>query len=401
MSRIDDLHEHLARLNRIGIALSSERDLRGLLRRILEEARLFTGAEAGTLYTVEGRTLRFVVSQNEVLPGRGGSDDSSVWFEDRRLPLSPDSMAGYVGLTGEVINLEDAYHIPAGRSYRFNAEFDRSVGYRSRSMLLVPMQEPGGRTMGVLQLINARGVDGGVVPFDPRFEELVRSLASQAAVAIRNVRLTEELKRAYHETILRLAVAVEFRDDDTAEHIRRMAEYAVLIAKELGRDAEEVDLLRYAAPMHDVGKVGVPDAILCKPGRLTADEFDQMKRHTLIGAQILGDSEAPVLRVSAQIARSHHEKFDGTGYPDGLSGQQIPLMGRITALADVFDALSSERCYKPAFPMDRCLAIVREQRGRQFDPEVVDAFLRRTGEVGGIRAGRASGLPGLGSVMTV
>ena len=396
MSRTQNLEQHLARLNEIGIALSSERDLKSLLEKILQEAREFTRAEGGTLYSVEGDVLRFRVSQNDVLTRRAGGAGTSVWFADKRLPLTRDSMAGYVGVTGEVINLADAYDIAPDKPYRFNPEFDRQSNYRTRSMLMVPMPEPNGRIIGVLQLINARGSDGSIVAFDQRYEGLVKSLASQAAVAVRNVRLTEELKKAYFETILRLAVAVEFRDDDTADHIRRMARYSVVIAEELGYEAERIELLRYAAPMHDVGKVGISDAILLNPRRLSPAEYEDMQRHTLIGAEILGGSDSPVLATSAEIALTHHEKYDGTGYPRGLAGDDIPGDGRVVALADVFDALSSKRCYKPAYPMERCLEIIREERGGHFDPDVVDAFLRRIDDIPRIQASSLSLLPGEG-----
>ncbi len=395
MSRMENLEQHLAQLNAIGIALSCERDLKSLLEKILTEARSFTRAEAGTLYLAEEDALRFVVSQNDVLSNSAGGDSASVWFDGEQLPLSKQSMAGYVGLTGEVLNLEDAYRIPPAAPYRFNPDFDRQNDYRTQSMMLVPMRAADERIVGVLQLINARGNGGDVIAFDSRYEDLVMSLASQAAVAVCNVRLTEELKRAYLDTILRLAVAVEYRDDDTAEHIRRMANYSVLIADELGFPPERLEMLHYAAPMHDIGKVSIPDAILLKTGGLTDAEYDEMKRHTEIGAQILAGSQSPVVQMSAEVALTHHEKFDGTGYPGGLSGQRIPLEGRVVALADVFDALSSVRCYKPAFPLEKCVDIIRNERGRHFDPLVVDAFLRRLDDVPKIRENRLPQVPGL------
>ncbi|HUU85241.1 MAG TPA: HD domain-containing phosphohydrolase [Phycisphaerae bacterium] len=384
MSQIENLHEHLARLNEIGIALSGERNLKTLLSKILQEARAFTGAEGGSLYILERNALRFAVMQNERLSGRDGRPGGSELFEDEWLALSKDSMAGYVGLTGEVINLEDVYRIPEERPYRFNPEFDRKNDYRSQSMLLVPMKEQDGRIGGVLQLINARAAEGGVIAFHPRFESLVMSLASQAAVAIRNVRLTEELKKAYFDTILRLSMAVEYKDEDTANHIRRIAEYSVLVARRMGFDAEWVEMLEYAAPMHDIGKIGIPDAVLQKPGKLTSEEFEEMKQHTLIGARLLGGSEVPVLQMSAAIALTHHERRDGSGYPRGLRKDQIPTEGQIVALADVFDALSSPRCYKRAYAIEQCLEIIETER-HKFHPDVVSIFLDRMDDVLRIR----------------
>lgn len=381
MGRVDYFREALARLNRIGIALTGERDLKRLLALILQEARHFTGAEAGSLYVMESRGLRFAVSQNDALASRGGRQDWASAYQDQLLPLTTGSMAGYVALTGNIINLDDAYQVPDTCAYRFNPEFDLQNQYCTRSMLVVPMREPRGNIIGVLQLINAKDAKGDIIPFDPSLEDLVMSLASQAAVALRNVRLTEQLKDAYFDTIFRLSVAAEFKDESTADHLHRMAHYSAMTAEALGFDLERVEMVRYAAPMHDIGKIGIADLILRKTGKLTEAEYERMMEHTIIGHRILAGSDAPILQLSATIALTHHEKYDGSGYPQGLRGEQIPLEGRIVALADVFDAVASSRCYKPALPLDDCLRIVRQERGRHFDPQVVDAFLGRLDEV--------------------
>ena len=185
---------------------------------------------------------------------------------------------------------------------------------------------------------------------------------------------TRELEDAQLETMDRLAVAAEYRDDDTGEHAARVGEMAARIARRLGMDEDEIAQLRRAAPLHDVGKIGVSDTILLKPGRLTPDEFDAMKKHTSIGAQILSGSTAVCLQMAEVIARTHHERWDGRGYV-GLSGDDIPLYGRIVAVADVFDALTSERPYKSAWTTPDALAEIRAQSGSQFDPAVVEAFL--------------------------
>src|SRR5262249_13583405 len=157
--------------------------------------------------------------------------------------------------------------------------------------------------------------------------------------------------------------------------------YSALIAKSMGRDSEYVEVMRLASPMHDVGKIGIPDAILLKPGKLTEAEFEHMKKHTEIGARILGGSDVPLLKMSEMIALTHHEKWDGSGYPRGLHDTEIPIEGRIVALADVFDALTSRRCYKPAFTVDKALELIREGKGKHFDPQVVDAFQSALAEV--------------------
>ena len=202
-----------------------------------------------------------------------------------------------------------------------------------------------------------------------------RLLADRAALLAEEVKAaTETIVQRERETIFRLSKAAEYRDPETGSHILRMANYSRLIAEALGLDAEECQLLFEAAPMHDVGKVAIPDLILLKPGKLTAEEFELMKRHAQIGHEILRDSSSPKLQAAAIIALSHHERFDGSGYPGGVAGEAIPLHGRIVATADVFDALTSERPYKRAWDLDQAAAYLREQAGSHFDPRCIDAF---------------------------
>lgn len=199
------------------------------------------------------------------------------------------------------------------------------------------------------------------------------------------LKATDEIVRRERETILRLSKAAEFRDPETGDHIQRMAHYAWMIAVRLGLPLEQQQLILEAAPMHDVGKVGIPDHILLKPGRLDEAEFAIMKQHPVMGHQILADSGSPLLQMAAVIALSHHERFDGTGYPLGLKGEAIPLVGRIVAVADVFDALSSARPYKAAWDLGRVLEFMRAQRGLHFDPRCVDVFLDCMDEVQAVR----------------
>ena len=210
----------------------------------------------------------------------------------------------------------------------------------------------------------------------PQELELLQALADSTAVALENVRVYEQLEAARLETLHRLALAAEFRDDDTYEHTERVARTAAVLAERLGLDAREVELIRQAAPLHDIGKLAIPDQLLLKPARLTPEEFEQIKTHAEAGAAILSGSTSEVLRRAQEIASSHHEWWDGSGYPAGLGGNAIPLSGRIVALADVFDALTHERPYKQAWPLDRALAEVRRLDGTQFDPAIVAAFER-------------------------
>jgi response regulator RpfG family c-di-GMP phosphodiesterase len=188
---------------------------------------------------------------------------------------------------------------------------------------------------------------------------------------------TEEIVARELEMIMRLSRAAEFRDPETGAHIQRMSNYSRLIAEQLGLSGEEQDVILKASPMHDIGKIAIPDHILLKPGKLTDVEFEAMKRHAEYGYEILKNSRAPLLDKAAIIARSHHEKFDGSGYPFGLKGDDIPLHGRIVAVADVFDALTTERPYKKPWEIDRALDFLRHNSSSHFDPSCVDAFLAR------------------------
>jgi len=204
------------------------------------------------------------------------------------------------------------------------------------------------------------------------------SLANRAAELAAEVRkATSEILDRERDTILRLSKAAEFRDPETGAHIVRMAHYSRLVCEELSDDPDFIASVFEAAPMHDVGKLGTPDHILLKPGKLTPEEFEIMKQHAEIGWVILKDGASPILRMAAEIARSHHEKFDGSGYPQGLEGDAIPLSGRIVAVADVFDALTSARPYKPAWEIPRAVEYMRQNRGSHFDPACVDAFFSR------------------------
>ena len=183
-----------------------------------------------------------------------------------------------------------------------------------------------------------------------------------------------ETYEAHVETIERLAVAAEYKDEDTANHISRMSQYAHIVAVELKLPPKQCEIILHSSPMHDVGKLGIPDGILLKPGKLDAAEWEVMKTHATIGGRILAGSSSALLQIGEVIALTHHEKWDGSGYPNGLSGEGIPIEGRITAIADVFDALTSQRPYKDAFPVEKSLSIVEEGRGSHFDPVIHDAF---------------------------
>ncbi len=193
-------------------------------------------------------------------------------------------------------------------------------------------------------------------------------LESKFAEAVMDVRRRE------HETLMRLAKAGEYRDEETGNHIIRMAKYSRLIANGLGLSADECEVIEYAAPMHDIGKIGISDTILLKPGRLTPDEIKLMRQHTVFGYEILRDSPSKYLQTGALVALGHHERFDGTGYPSGLAREAIPLAARVVAVADVFDALTSERPYKNAWSIQDALNYLAAEKGKHFDPDCIEAF---------------------------
>jgi HD-GYP domain-containing protein (c-di-GMP phosphodiesterase class II) len=507
----------LEELNRIGIALSETRDVEQLLDLILRKTREITGADAGSLYLVEkGRTsadagkqapgLRFKLTQN---------DSVQFAFSEHTLPLTEDSMAGYCALHGEVVELADAYRIPKSRPFHLNTSFDKQGGYRTRSLITLPMKNGKGVVLGVLQLINckrnakARLTDAGAVrrwvhPFPERAVRLGLSLASQAAVAYENSRLYQDIENLFDGFVNAAVKAIEQRDPTTSGHSQRVCDMTVALADAVDREPrgpyadlrfsrEQIKELRYAALLHDFGKVGVREEVLVKAKKLyplqfvrVLDRFDYIRRD--IEARIaqqkveallslsrkqaaerlrlldeesrrrLGELErfaefiaraneptllptgdfevlneiaqktyrdprgterpylsseevrflsiprgsldpeerrqielhvvnsfnflaqipwTPEYRGIPAIARAHHEKLNGKGYPLGLNSQQIPVQAKMMTICDIFDALSaSDRPYKRAVPTDRALDILKLcVRDEEIDPELFRVFL--------------------------
>jgi HD-GYP domain-containing protein (c-di-GMP phosphodiesterase class II) len=314
--------------------------------------------------------LRLAVAQND----RIAEKVIQGTLLNREFAIDSSSLIGYVAGTAQLMNIPNTFMLPAGAPFRINREADNVTSYRARSILAIPLSFQTSKVIGAIELINRIGPDGHVEPFPDSQCSGLQSLAAMAAVTIYNAMLREELKRAQLETIMRLSVAAEFRDNETAAHLRRLSHTSAVIAQAMGLPPRQVDLIRFASPMHDVGKIGISDSILCKPGRLTEEERKAVQAHPAIGTEILGDPMNDMVDAARAVAMTHHEKWDGTGYPDHLKGEEIPLIGRITGLADVFDALVSKRCYKDAMPVGQALDIVRGEEGKHFDPAVVKAF---------------------------
>nr|WP_166242540.1 HD domain-containing phosphohydrolase [Paenibacillus turpanensis] len=317
------------------------------------------------------------------------SDRCSVWLIDPatdelyttvahgvegiRIPKNA-GLVGHAVQTGMPVFIDNAYT---------NAEFremldkgavavDQRTGYRTKAMLVVPFRNNEGVTIGAYQAIN-KLTDAQV--FSPQDLQYLELAASYAGKSLESVMLHQEIEETQKEIIYTMGEIGESRSKETGNHVKRVAEYSYLIAKRLGIPDEECELLKIASPMHDIGKVAIPDSILKKPGKLTDEEFDIMKTHTTIGYGLLKNSSRRILKTAAIVAYEHHEKWNGKGYPLGLQGTEIHIFGRITAIADVFDALASDRVYKKAWELDRILQLFQEEREQHFDPEVVDAFM--------------------------
>lgn len=238
----------------------------------------------------------------------------------------------------------------------------------------------------VQSLLKVKIYNDHMVSYQKTLEEEVNKRTRQLQQAFEELKnASEKIKKASLDTTVRLSQAAEYKDKETGSHIKRMGYYAVAIAKAMGLPPQDIEAILYAAPMHDIGKIGIPDRILLKPGALDEQEWEVMKQHTVIGFNILSGSDSHVIQMADQIALAHHEKWDGSGYPGGLKGSAIPLWGRISAIADVFDALTTERPYKKSFPLDHSLEILKQCRGTHFDPAVFDAFFSIQEEILSIR----------------
>ena len=386
----------LSRIIDLGLELNQVKDLDILLDRILTEARTIVHADAGSIYTRQGDNLSFTYTQNDTLQ-KALPEGKKLIYSSFTIPIDHRSMAGYAAATGEILNIPDAYTIPESAPYSFSRDFDRMSRYRTQSILTIPMKTRRGSAIGVLQLINPRKPGGEIVAFERTVEPLMLHFANIAANAVERANMTRSM-------ILRTIEMARLRDPkETGTHVQRVASYSVAIyevwALRKGlpsRDVErDKDILKISSMLHDVGKVAIPDTILKKPDKLNDGEFEAMKQHTWMGARLFADTFSEYDEASSVIALNHHERWDGSGYPGfvdpasgkpilgyekpggrarGKKGEEIPPFGRIVAIADVYDALSSFRAYKDAWDEDRILETLREEGGRHFDPEMVDAF---------------------------
>ncbi len=360
--------------------LAQYRDESIILDRILNKVRILTNADAGTVFLVEDDDLVFSYTHNDTLFPASLAYKHS--YMNIRLPRTVDSIVGYVATTGEALNLSNVYELPSGAPYRFNSRFDKETGYRTESVLTIPIFGRHRDLLAVLQLINSTNPRTGKIQrFTERMELTARQLAREVGGILENSKLLRE-------DIYRLLRAASVHDPvETGPHAERVgavsAEIYQRYAEKRGDSMEQINYikgqLRLAAMLHDVGKVGISDMVLKKPGKLTDEEFTVMRRHTTIGAKIMAEDSGYLTGMAHDIALHHHQKWNGKGYAGPgdkgvLAGNDIPLMARITALADVYDALVSRRCYKDAWSNEDALKILREESGQHFDPAVVECM---------------------------
>ena len=352
-----------------------------ILDRILAKTREITGADAGTVFLAEGDELVFAYTHNDSL----FTADSAYRYAytTLRIPISKQSIAGYTADTGTALNLLDVYNLPADVPYHFNSNFDKSTGYRTQSMLTLPFFDHAGKVTGVLQLINSINPRTNCVcAFSPEMEKHVKTLAREAAAIL-------ERSALMRKNIYRMLYMASTHDPmETGPHAERVGSIAAELyqcrANKLNKNLDttryEKSRIRLAAMLHDIGKVGISDLILKKNGKLTDEEFKLMRAHTTMGATILNGEAEDIVEMAREIALHHHQKWNGTGYAASndegkLSGEDIPLAARITAVADVFDALVSPRCYKEPWSFERAMNLLREESGKHFDPMLVECML--------------------------
>lgn len=357
--------QSLVSLLRVGQAISGEGNVDKLLQLIMNETQTALHCDRCTVFMYDR-------DKNELWSrvATGGSTAQNIRFPAHL------GLAGYVCKTGEVLNIKDPYDDP-----RFNQEVDKKTGYKTENLLCMPMKNRDNEIVGIFQVLNKK-----TGPFNRADEDLLMAIASQAGVSLENATMASDQKKAFHSFIKTLSSTIDARDPITAGHSERVAYYSELIGEEMKLVKEELETLNYSALLHDIGKIGVRESILTKEGRLTLEEYRHIQKHAEFTYDILKNIHFDKhLKNVPEIAASHHEKMDGSGYFRGLSGYSIPLLGRILALGDVFDAITSRRHYRDRMPIDRVLKILKRDSGDHFDPDCVDAFfdipLHRLGNI--------------------
>lgn len=348
-------------LLRIGRSIAAETDIDKLLAIITEETQKALSADRCTLFLLDKNKNEL---WSKVALGMGKQE---IRFSANM------GLAGHVALTGETINIKEAYNDP-----RFNKEIDKKTGYKTKTILCMPMRNLNHEIVGVFQVLNKFGNEH----FSPEDEDLLIAIGSSTGIALENARLFkkqqrmyEDQKRSFVSFINTLALSIDARDKITAGHAKRVTSYSVAIAEQMKLPAEQVEVIEYAALLHDFGKIGVKDSVLCKHEKLTKEEYLHIQDHVRITYELLKNMYfEEKLKNVPEIASSHHEKYDGTGYFRELVGENIPLGGRILAVSDVFDAITSKRHYRERMPIINVLNIIKKDSGTHFDDKVVKKF---------------------------
>ncbi len=344
--------ERLHALLNISKNLTFETNLEKLLFKIMDEVRSLLNADRCTLFLYD-------------------ENSEELWSkiaigleEEIRIPAEK-GIAGHVWKTGEIVNIPDAY-----KDDRFNPEVDKKTGYKTKSILARPLLNLYNETIGVFQVLNKKGG-----AFTKENEKLLSAISFIAASAIENALLYEEQQKSFTSFIETLSTTLDTRDYITAGHSRRVTLYALEIARIMKFDAEQMEIIRFAGLLHDIGKIGVPEVVLFKDRKLSEDEYEIIKRHANLTKSILNKIHfLKKYRSIPEIAASHHERIDGKGYPEGVNGDNIPLGGKILAVADVFDALTSRKPYQDRMELDEVMAIIEKDTGKAFEPFVVYNF---------------------------
>ena len=349
--------EEMGALLEVGRVVSSTLDLRELLTKIMSTATKVMRCETSTVYLVDEQTneLYFHIVS--------GDPNVGAKLQEIRLPMGT-GLAGWCAQNNKPVIVPDTEKDP-----RFFKGADKKSGFVTRSMICVPMRLKD-RVVGVLQVLNRTGD----IPFNEHDLETLENVANQAVSAIENARLYENIQKVYLSTIEVLATAIDAKDPYTQGHSRRVTQYSVAIAEELSLSPKEIESIRYAGLLHDVGKIGIKDSIIRKPGRLTDEEYAIIKKHPAIGAKILRPVDFLADKIPGVL--HHHEYYDGRGYPEHLTGESIPLAGRIICVADAFDAMTTNRPYRKGLSVKTAVGELQKFSGKQFDPVCVEAFMR-------------------------
>lgn len=319
------------------------------------------------------------------------ADRCSIWMLDKVEHLlwtkvaqgvAPLKIPAYSGIVGETVIKDQAQIInDVYANANFNPSVDLETGYKTETMVVIPIHDIDNNVVGAMQVINK--IEGAL--FNNEDLKHLQLASTYVAESISSSLLREEINQTQRELVHIMGVTGESRSRETGNHVKRVAEYSYLLACLYGMEQDECLTLKDASPMHDIGKIAIPDAVLNKPGRFNEEERRIMDTHAELGYNILKGSERTLLKAAAIVAYQHHEKYDGTGYPNQLKGEEIHIYGRITALADVFDALGSDRVYKKAWEDERIFKLFREERGKHFDPQLMDLFLENVTQFLAIR----------------